>query len=464
MTRSGTSLLSRSLVRTAAMAIAVAAPPALAVSYHSAFDLQNPTDRLFYAVSSAGSATHLVIGAPDATPFASGDQTGQVAVYDATTGALLHLLDDPMPKVPAASTEFGIAVAAIGSTVAVGAPATDMPLADDAGAVHVYDGNTGALQRTIGNPDPTSRLNFGWSLAVRGTDLVVGAPGSFPTIVSSGAVYVVDAASGATLSTFVPPVPPSGFGFAVAVAGPNLVVGAPYDSTLANEAGAAYLIDGTNGAIVHAFANPTPDALDHFGWSVGVAGNTVLVGAYSDDTAAVDAGAVYQFDATTGVLLRTFTEPVPAFDRGFGYAVTGLGADVVAGNYRGNRAYLFDASSGALRFTFTSPLVTDPEFSKYGFGSTLAAVGDRLLAGHPYDETGPHLGAAYLFDPCGNGVRTVREHCDDGNSVGGDGCPATCSFCEDGPDASCRPASSSALGIKRGDEPSKHQLKWKWKN
>src|SRR5262245_23706985 len=96
---------SRGLFFTLAMLVA-AAPAARAASYHSALDLQNPTDRLFFGIAVAGSASHLAVGAPDATPFATGDQTGQAVIYDAASGAILHVIDDPMPKVPAASTEF----------------------------------------------------------------------------------------------------------------------------------------------------------------------------------------------------------------------------------------------------------------------------------------------------------------------------------------------------------------------
>lgn len=466
MTRTGLRVVRPATAWAATVTVFMWASAVSAASYHSALDLLNPTNRLFYGISVAGSASHLIVGAPDADPFANGDQTGQAVVYDATTGAVLHVLDDPMPEVPPASSEYGIAVAAIGGSVMVGAPLTDL-VANDAGAVYVYDAASGALQRTISNPDAALWSNFGWSMAVRGSDLVIGAPGSFyPGLTSPGAVYLIDPSNGATLRSYTPLVPQSAFGFAVAVAGSNIVVGAPYDSTLGDTVGAAYLIDGDTGAVLQSFANPDPDAFDGFGWAVAAVGNTLLIGAYGDDNAATDGGAVYQFDATTGALLHTFTEPTPGFNHGFGYAIASLGTDVVIGNFRGHRAYLFDGVSGALEFTFTPPIDPNQRVDDYGFGSTLAVVGDQVFVGAPYEEVGPNQGSAYLFDPCGNGVRTVREHCDDGNTVGGDGCPATCSFCEAGPDAGCRAAGAglSFLGLKRpGTDRNKDQLKWKWK-
>ena len=98
-----------------------------------------------------------------------------------------------------------------------------------------------------------------------------------------------------------------------AVGTDRVLIGAPDDDTGATDAGAAYLFS-TNGALLTTFTNPTPAADDYFGYSVAAVGtDRVLIGAYSDDTGATDAGAAYLF-STNGTLLTTFTNPTPAAD------------------------------------------------------------------------------------------------------------------------------------------------------
>src|SRR4029453_12327215 len=107
------------------------------------------------------------------------------------------------------------------------------------------------------------------------------------------------------------------------------------------------------------------------------------------------------------------------------------------------RVFLFDPTSGAALFTLRPPVPDDMDIHNYDFGMSLAVFGDRVVVGAPYDETvADPLGAAYLFDSCGNGVVSAREHCDDGNTVGGDACPATCSYCDEVPSVTCRVAAA----------------------
>ena len=48
--------------------------------------------------------------------------------------------------------------------------------------------------------------------------------------------------------------------------GGNVLVGANYDDTGATDAGAADLFDGTTGALLRTFVNPTAENGDHFGF------------------------------------------------------------------------------------------------------------------------------------------------------------------------------------------------------
>src|SRR5262245_18628806 len=69
------------------------------------------------------------------------------------------------------------------------------------------------------------------------------------------------------------------FGNSVAAIGTDILVGAPFDDTMGNDAGAVYRFDGTTGALVQTYFSPTPVAGAAFGDSIAVRGSTIAVGA-----------------------------------------------------------------------------------------------------------------------------------------------------------------------------------------
>src|SRR5262245_3737403 len=174
------------------------------------------------------------------------------------------------------------------------------------------------------------------------------------------------------------------FGAAVAAIGPDVVAGAPDDST----GGTAYRLDGTTGARIATFANPTAAGGDRFGAALAIVGANVLVGAPGDDTAGADAGATYLFDGATGVLLQTFLEPTPAAARRFGVAVAARGTNVlvsapgpavVSPTASRGAVYLFDAASGAVIRSFPDPTGTALDILvPRSFGIALAVVGGNV--------------------------------------------------------------------------------------
>jgi uncharacterized repeat protein (TIGR01451 family) len=113
---------------------------------------------------------------------------GQVNVYEMPTGArrLVATLVQNMPPLPTNLTRlpdaFGFAVALKGNWLAVGAPRDDQA-ALQAGAVHLYERvMSGSVvsyvrRKTILCPIAQAEAQFGASLAMTDTHLVVGAPG-----------------------------------------------------------------------------------------------------------------------------------------------------------------------------------------------------------------------------------------------------------------------------------------------
>ena len=184
-------------------------------------------------------------------------------------------------RTPGALSQFGQVVAASADYVVVSAPLEDAG-PQDAGAVYVYRTRDGSRLRTIAHPQPQALSHFGSSLALDGDLLVVGAPAQdVAAIQDAGAAYVFDLRSGALLSTLTKPGGLAGdnFGASVALSGSRVVVGAPGDDTGAINTGAAFVLAARTGSLIQRLPNPTPTASEAFGSSLAVEGDTLVVGA-----------------------------------------------------------------------------------------------------------------------------------------------------------------------------------------
>jgi hypothetical protein len=254
--------------------------------------------------------------------------------------------------------------------------------ANNAGAAYLFSTN-GALLTTFTNPTPAADDRFGISMTAVGSDRVlIGAPNDNMGATHAGAAYLFST-NGTLLTTFTNPTPAADeyFGISVAaVESDRVLIGAPYDSTGAAGAGAAYLFS-TNGALLITFLNPTPAVSDWFGYSVAAVGNDrVLIGAYDDDTGASDTGAAYLF-STNGALLTTFLNPTPQADDRFGYSVAAVGTDrVLIGADRDNTG----ATDAGAAYLFNAPVPT-PE--RPTLTLTLTTTNTVLLS-WPYPSTG----------------------------------------------------------------------------
>ena len=128
------------------------------------------------------------------------------------------------------------------------------------------------------------------------------------------------------------------FGISVAVAGDTAVVGAFLDDTLAGtDAGSAYVFVRSGGAWTQQAKLTASDAAadDPFGDSVAVAGDTAVVGALDDTLAGTDAGSAYVFVRSGGAWTQQakLTASDAAADDQFGYSVAVAGDTAVVGAY-----------------------------------------------------------------------------------------------------------------------------------
>ena len=125
------------------------------------------------------------------------------------------------------------------------------------------------------------------------------------------------------------------FANAVAINGNTMVVGARFDATTASQAGAAYVYVLSGGTWTQQAVLLAPDGAgaDKFGYSVGVAEDTIVVGSYNDDSPLSNAGSAYVFvrSGTTWTFQQKLTGGDSTADDEFGNAVGILGETIVVG-------------------------------------------------------------------------------------------------------------------------------------
>jgi hypothetical protein len=373
--------------------------PAQSATWSLTQTLNNPTpgntDRFGNSVALSGNTALAGAWLDDAGAI----DTGSAYLFDVTTGALLHTLNN---QTPAVGDIFGYSVALSGNAALVGA-AFDDTGAGEAGSAYLFDVTTGALLHTLNNPAPAHIDLFGWSVALSGNNALVGAVADDTGAFDAGSAYLFDVTTGVLLHTLNNPTPLDNdqFGTSVALLGNIALVGAVGDDTGGAFAGSAYLFDVTTGALLHTLNNPTPTVGDQFGWSVALSGDIALVSANSDDTGANNSGAAYLFDVITGALLHTLNNPTPADDDQFGYSVALSDNTALVGAFSDNTgasnsgsAYLFDVTTGALLQTLSNPTLTAND----AFGSSVALSGNTALVGAFGDDTGANnAGVAYVY-------------------------------------------------------------------
>jgi len=229
----------------------------------------------------------------------------------------------PLPSPPFApgqfeSDSFGLTVAidSDGDTVAVGAPMHNHTgQIKDAGAVYVFQRVNGvwSQQAELFSPHPTGNVHFGSApdfggLGIGGNTIVVtdqgngggngvGLPGAVDVFTRTNGVWTF------TTQLFVPDDPfllPSSLAFD----GRTLVVGSDTsDAPSASFAGVVYVFQLSAGGWSAPVALTAGDAASNalFGFSVGVDGNRIVVGATSAPGATAQSGAAYVFAREEGV-------------------------------------------------------------------------------------------------------------------------------------------------------------------
>ena len=256
------------------------------------------------------------------------------------TDAVYPVMIDPLisqqaylkASIPGENDVFGFSVAISGDTAVVGAYSEDSAatgingdaannLADGAGAayVFVYNGVSWSQQAYLKASNADSGDTFGFSVAISGDTIVVGArdersvatgvngnqgdnqafqAGAAYVFVRSGTTWSQQAYLKSSNTTVY-----DQFGTSVAISGDTIVVGAPEEDSnstgingdqsndSAAQSGAVYVFFRSSNGLnpptwsqqAYLKASNT-DSNDYFGSSVAISGDTIIVGAYGEDS------------------------------------------------------------------------------------------------------------------------------------------------------------------------------------
>ncbi|RKI51147.1 DUF11 domain-containing protein [Corallococcus sp. AB004] len=238
-------------------------------------------DQLGWSVALSGDTA--VVNAVSAAAENSSSGAAYVFVRSGTTWSQQARLNSSAPE---ASEQFAWSVALSGNTALIGALNADGAAGTGAAYVFVRSGTTWCEQAKLTISDPVAGRYFGESVALSDDTALVGArsnvsyAGSAYVFVRSGTTWSEQAKLTASDSGA-----PDLFGFSVAISGDTAVVGAPFID--ASNVGAAFIFvrSGTTWSR-EAKLIPSDATNGEFGWSVAISGDTVLVGARSEDSAA----------------------------------------------------------------------------------------------------------------------------------------------------------------------------------
>ncbi|MDJ1498093.1 malectin domain-containing carbohydrate-binding protein [Cytophagaceae bacterium DM2B3-1] len=294
---------------------------------------------------------------------------------------------------------FGFSIAVSGDRIVVGAPRRG----NNRGAAYVYTRTNGTWSQTaklIADDGKTNDM-FGSSVAIEGTSIVVGAVHLFhQTVPGAAYVYSLNNGSWTQQAKLTAGEAGDNFGISVALQATTILVGASgTDATRQTDRGVVYVYTLTNGTWTQAARLLSADGKggDEFGSKLVLNGNTFAASAQQADINSIsNQGAVYVFNLVNGSWSQTAKliaddgKLVDYADGFFGssLALDGLTVSVIY-NRKGVYIYTFNGS----HWKQTDKLIKLS--NKY---RSVALKNNTLLAGSP-EDTGDFTneGAVYVY-------------------------------------------------------------------
>ena len=401
----------------------------------------------YFGKSISISGDTMVVGAPATTV---GNNTNQGAVYVFTEiGSTWTETAMLTASNGASDAYFGNSVSISGDTIVVGAENATIGGNIAQGVAYIFtepDSGWANMTQTaeLTASDGTGHNQFGTSVAIDGSTVVVGSAGAN---LFRGTAYVfTEPGSGWANMTQTAELTASDgaayayFGTSVSVSGNTVVVGAGDATVAGNTAqGAAYIYTEPGSGWVNMTQSAKliaskGGAGDEFGVSVSIGGDTVIVGAGNATVGAnIAQGAAYVFTGSGSAWSQAaeLTASNGAEGDDFGTSVSISGSTVVVGTFAANSlqgaAYLFSETGSA--WAQTTELTASDGVAGDEFGASVSISGSTPAIGAPNATVGgsPYTGAAYVFGfsalsaglalPAVTGVSQATGPAAGGNSV-----------------------------------------------
>jgi hypothetical protein len=308
---------------------------------------------------------------------------------------------------------FGRAIAADGDWTLVGV-LLDSQIGPASGAAYMFRlrGSEWFETQKLLASDAQAGDNFGCNVAIDGSMLVVGSQSDDPQgVFAAGSAYVFELRGGewresAKLNS-APPASNAFFGYSVAIDGDRILVGARNEHAVALNSGAAYVFERNGLDWVQTARLIANDGAnwDFFGQSVALHGDTALIGSSADGPGGNDQGAAYVFEfngvawtqvaklrAADGAASNAFSNSLALGD---GVALVGA-ATHSHGLTACGSAYVFERQGSV--WTQTQELRAHAPGLSLGFGTSVALANDLMLIGASKDPLqAQSRGAAYVF-------------------------------------------------------------------
>ena len=266
--------------------------------------LAEPSDEFGAAVAVAEGFAFLgsfdqSAGSVDAPPF--------VAVFEAAVGTWSEVspitIDLPL------DSGFGSAIDADQDLVVIGAPLLDLEIRDEGGAfIYRRVGTSFTLEASLVAPDAFENDRFGFAVAVSGDRVVVGAPRDDDAGIDGGAAWVFELVDGTWTATSKIVRTErdwyAGFGSAVDIDGDLLAIGAPRDDLGGLDDGAVRTyqrLDETTWALEAAIVGDDDGSWGReVGDAVSLDGERLVIGAPADPRMGSNAGAAFTWIRENG--------------------------------------------------------------------------------------------------------------------------------------------------------------------
>ena len=322
---------------------------------------------------------------------------------------------------------FGRSVAISGDVALVGA-INNQDFGEQTGSAYIYrfDGTNWVEEQKLLASDASTNAVFGASVAIEGNLAVVGANSDDLISTGAGSVYIyrydgtnwVEEQKLTFSGTFH-------FGESVSISGNVVIVGSARsrDGNPFSSEAYIYRYDGTSWVHEVTLLPSSGFSADSYGFAVSVSGNVAVIGAPNDNVQGSLSGSiyVYRYNGTNWVEEGKFLASDGTSGNQFGYAVSVSGDALLIGS--SGDGFNSSTPGGAYMFRYNGTnwveeqkLVGSDGAAGDFFGQNVSINGDAAVIGALLDDgQGSNSGSAYIFRYDGtNWIEDLKLEASDG--------------------------------------------------